>query len=80
MHCNITLPWQVANHYPTGVVGLATARRLATLGHRVTVVEAESDSERHTSARGSWVIHSGIYYSPGSLKVPSGAVSFNLDT
>lgn len=51
-----------------GVVGLAVARRLAALGRSVTVVEAESDSERHTSARGSWVIHSGIYYPPGSLK------------
>lgn len=51
------------------------ARRLAALGRSVTVVEAESDSERHTSARGSWVIHSGIYYPPGSLKVPPAVTS-----
>jgi FAD dependent oxidoreductase len=53
----------------TGVVGLAAARRLAALGYRVTVLETESDSDHHTSARGSWVIHSGLYYPPGSLKV-----------
>ena len=53
----------------SGVVGLAAARRLAALGYRVTVLETESDSDHHTSARGSWVIHSGLYYPPGSLKV-----------
>lgn len=53
----------------SGVVGLAAARRLAALGYRVTVLETESDSDHHTSARGSWVIHSGLYYPLGSLKV-----------
>jgi L-2-hydroxyglutarate oxidase LhgO len=62
----------------TGVVGLAAARRLAAMGYRVTVLEAESDSEHHTSARGSWVIHSGLYYPPGSLKVGTSRVLHTL--
>ena len=58
-----------STHCRSAVVGLAAARRLAALGYRVTVLETESDSDHHTSARGSWVIHSGLYYPPGSLKV-----------
>jgi L-2-hydroxyglutarate oxidase LhgO len=51
-----------------GVVGLAIARGLATSGHEVVVLEAESAFGTHTSARNSEVIHAGIYYPTGSLK------------
>jgi len=50
------------------VVGLAVARRLALAGRRVTVLEAEADFGLHTSSRGSWVIHSGLYYPADSFK------------
>src|SRR5579859_6275804 len=53
-----------------GIVGLATARDL--LGRwprlRLVVVDKESKIAAHQSGHNSGVIHSGIYYAPGSLK------------
>lgn len=51
-----------------GIVGLATADRLSELGHAVTVLEKEDAVARHQTGRNSGVIHSGIYYKPGSMK------------
>jgi glycine/D-amino acid oxidase-like deaminating enzyme len=51
-----------------GIVGLATALRLAQTGHSVVVCEAESAVAAHQTGRNSGVIHSGLYYRPGSLK------------
>jgi len=51
-----------------GVVGLALARALALRGREVVVLEAEERPGTGISARNSEVIHSGIYYPPGSLK------------
>ncbi|MBI4192766.1 MAG: FAD-dependent oxidoreductase, partial [Betaproteobacteria bacterium] len=51
-----------------GVVGLAVARELALAGREVVILEAEDAIGAHTSSRNSEVIHSGIYYVPGSLK------------
>ena len=52
-----------------GIVGLATAKALAERhGERVVVVEAENCVAAHQSGHNSGVIHSGIYYQPGSLK------------
>lgn len=53
-----------------GIVGLATARELClqSPGARVVVIEKEPASAMHQSGRNSGVIHSGIYYKPGSLK------------
>lgn len=52
-----------------GIVGLATAYALReSLGERLVVVEAESDVARHQTGHNSGVIHSGLYYKPGSLK------------
>ncbi|MQA90565.1 MAG: L-2-hydroxyglutarate oxidase [Gemmatimonas sp.] len=52
-----------------GIVGLATA--LALLHReagRVLVLEAEDRIAAHQSSHNSGVIHSGLYYRPGSLK------------
>src|SRR5690606_4674832 len=51
-------------------VGLATARALliARPGAVVIVLEKEAELGRHQTGRNSGVIHSGIYYAPGSLK------------
>ena len=53
-----------------GIVGLATARAL--LQHypdlRLIVLEKETSIGRHQTGRNSGVIHSGLYYKPGSLK------------
>ena len=53
-----------------GIVGLATAFRL--LQERpdlsLTLVEKEAALAKHQTGHNSGVIHSGIYYRPGSLK------------
>ena len=53
-----------------GIVGLSTARAItqAAPGTRVVVLEKEPGPARHQTGRNSGVIHSGIYYPPGSLK------------
>src|SRR3984885_1462468 len=53
-----------------GIIGLATAWRL---GQRfpdacVTVLEKEPAVCRHQSGHNSGVLHSGLYYKPGSVK------------
>lgn len=54
----------------SGIVGLATAWQLlkARPGLSLTVVEKEDGPARHQSGHNSGVIHSGIYYAPGSSK------------
>lgn len=53
-----------------GIVGLATAYQLTQRrpGLRVIVHEKEDEVARHQSGHNSGVMHSGIYYKPGSLK------------
>lgn len=51
-----------------GLIGLATARALARRGAGVLVLEAEERLATHQSGHNSGVIHSGLYYRPGSLK------------
>lgn len=53
-----------------GIVGLATALELTerTPGRRLAVVEKEPHLAAHQSGRNSGVIHSGLYYRPGSLR------------
>jgi L-2-hydroxyglutarate oxidase len=53
-----------------GIVGLSTAWALGK-DHpdaRILVLEKEGDWARHQTGHNSGVIHSGIYYRPGSLK------------
>lgn len=51
-----------------GIVGIATALALAERGHLPVVLEAEDGLARHQTGHNSGVIHSGLYYQPGSLK------------
>ncbi len=53
-----------------GIVGLATARELLNrrAGLRLAIIEKEPRISTHQSGHNSGVIHSGIYYAPGSLK------------
>jgi L-2-hydroxyglutarate oxidase len=51
-----------------GMVGLATAFELSQKGNSVLVLEKESGPAKHQSGRNSGVVHSGVYYKPGSLK------------
>jgi L-2-hydroxyglutarate oxidase LhgO len=53
-----------------GIVGLAVARTLSARhpGLRIVVLDKETGIARHQTGRSSGVIHSGVYYAPGSLK------------
>jgi len=53
-----------------GIVGLATALQLKQQrpNLRVVLIEKEPAVARHQTGHNSGVIHSGIYYKPGSLK------------
>jgi L-2-hydroxyglutarate oxidase len=53
-----------------GIVGLATAFQFTRRhpGRRVVVLEKEAGVAHHQTGRNSGVLHSGIYYRPGSLK------------
>src|SRR5712691_50908 len=53
-----------------GIVGLATTFALTRIqpNLRLIVLEKEGQVARHQTGHNSGVIHSGIYYKPGSLK------------
>jgi (S)-2-hydroxyglutarate dehydrogenase len=53
-----------------GIVGLATARALLTRAPaaRLAILEKEPRVGQHQTGHNSGVIHSGIYYKPGSYK------------
>ncbi len=53
-----------------GIVGLATAREILRRRPEatVTVVDKEASVAFHQTSHNSGVVHSGIYYQPGSLK------------
>ena len=52
-----------------GVIGMATAMALVNeTKAKVVVLEAEDHLAAHQTGHNSGVIHSGIYYKPGSLK------------
>jgi len=53
-----------------GIVGLATAMALLERnpGASLVLLEKESALAMHQTGHNSGVIHSGIYYAPGSLK------------
>ena len=53
-----------------GIVGLATALQLRRLAPslRIALIDKEARPAQHQSGHNSGVIHSGVYYRPGSLK------------
>jgi len=53
-----------------GIVGLATAMHLSEKHpeFRIAILEKESAIAQHQTGNNSGVIHSGLYYKPGSLK------------
>src|ERR1041384_1446282 len=54
----------------SGIVGLATARALLERATRarLVILEKEGTIATHQTGHNSGVIHSGIYYKPGSYK------------
>lgn len=53
-----------------GIVGLATARAVlqSRPDLRLLIIEKEAELATHQTGRNSGVLHSGIYYRPGTLK------------
>ncbi|MBT0810179.1 L-2-hydroxyglutarate oxidase [Litoribacter ruber] len=53
-----------------GIVGLATGLKILERNPalKVTVLEKEQELAKHQTGNNSGVIHSGLYYKPGSLK------------
>src|ERR1041384_8442314 len=56
-----------------GILGLATALKItgAHPNARLLILEKEAELARHQTGNNSGVIHSGLYYRPGSLKARS---------
>lgn len=63
-----------------GIVGLASAHHILLQhpGARLAVVEKESAVAAHQTGHNSGVIHSGIYYKPGSLKAQNCITGYNM--
>lgn len=53
-----------------GIIGLSTAYQLSKIydGKKIVVVDKEKRAAEHQTGHNSGVIHSGIYYKPGSYK------------
>jgi L-2-hydroxyglutarate oxidase len=62
-----------------GIVGLASALKLkeANPKLKIAVLEKEEGLARHQTGHNSGVIHSGIYYKPGSLKAKNCVDGYN---
>lgn len=62
-----------------GLVGLATAYQTLKKNSslKILVLEKENDVAKHQSGHNSGVIHSGIYYKPGSLKAKNCIEGYN---
>ena len=63
-----------------GIVGLATAYQLKqqNTSLKITLIEKERELAKHQTGNNSGVIHSGIYYKPGSLKATNCIHGYNL--
>ncbi len=63
-----------------GIVGLATALQLQKSKHdlKLLLLEKENALALHQTGNNSGVIHSGIYYKPGSLKATNCIRGYNL--
>jgi (S)-2-hydroxyglutarate dehydrogenase len=63
-----------------GIVGLATALKIngSNPRLRLLVLEKESEVAKHQTGNNSGVIHSGLYYKPGSLKARNCIHGYNL--
>jgi L-2-hydroxyglutarate oxidase len=63
-----------------GIVGLATALQLqkAKPELKLIVIEKETELARHQTGNNSGVIHSGLYYKPGSLKATNCIRGYHL--
>lgn len=63
-----------------GIVGLATAYKLKEANNdlKITLLEKENQLVQHQTGNNSGVIHSGLYYKPGSLKAINCIDGYNM--
>jgi len=63
-----------------GIVGLATAYQInqKSPDTKITILEKEPGPSRHQTGHNSGVIHSGLYYKPGSLKATNCIKGYHL--
>lgn len=63
-----------------GIVGLASAYNLLKEqpGLKIALLEKENELAAHQTGHNSGVIHSGIYYKPGSLKATNCITGYNM--
>lgn len=63
-----------------GIVGLATALKIKTSNPflKVLLLEKENELAKHQTGNNSGVIHSGLYYKPGSLKAKNCIQGYHL--
>jgi L-2-hydroxyglutarate oxidase len=63
-----------------GIVGLATGLKLLQNqpALKIVVIEKENEVAHHQTGNNSGVIHSGLYYKPGSLKAKNCIHGYNL--
>ncbi len=63
-----------------GIVGLASGLKILEQkpGTRLLILEKENGIAKHQTGHNSGVIHSGIYYKPGSLKAKNCIQGYNL--
>ena len=63
-----------------GIVGLATALKIMQQNPalKVLLIEKEKELAKHQTGNNSGVIHSGLYYKPGSLKARNCIHGYNL--
>jgi L-2-hydroxyglutarate oxidase len=63
-----------------GIVGLATAYTLLKEkpGMKILLIEKEDQIAKHQTGNNSGVIHSGLYYKPGSLKATNCIEGYNM--
>jgi len=63
-----------------GIVGLSTALKILenNPNEKIALLEKENEIGKHQSGNNSGVIHSGIYYKPGSLKAENCRKGYKL--
>ncbi|OYU96288.1 MAG: hydroxyglutarate oxidase [Bacteroidetes bacterium B1(2017)] len=63
-----------------GIVGLATAYQMLKQrpGIKLAIIEKESSVAAHQTGHNSGVIHSGLYYKPGSLKAKNCILGYKM--
>lgn len=63
-----------------GIIGLATAYKLLEFNPsmKICILEKENGVAFHQTGHNSGVIHSGIYYKPGSLKAVNCITGYNM--